>query len=259
MDLALPQVGTLAAFGLYLVRTSALVLGAPLLGDGAGFTGYRIALVFGVAFALYAATGTPMADDVPAIEYGLFCLREVLMGVFLAFIAHLVVLAVRVCGELIGHEMAFTMAAVVDPATGLRTPLITRFYEVLFFLGLLAVDGHHWLLRALGESFGRAPVGALDVAAGGPEMLQTFLTQMFQAGVVFAAPVMVLLVLVSLLIGLLARVVPQLNVLEVGFTLRIAVALLAMLLFAPLVAPAMDGLFGSLMTGLDAGLDVIGG
>lgn len=259
MELALPEIGTLAAFGLYLVRTSALILGAPLLGDGAGFTGYKVALIFGIAFALYAASGEPLAADVPAIEYGLLCMREVLMGLFLGFIAHLVVLAVRVCGELIGHEMAFTMAAVVDPATGLRTPLITRFYEVLFFIGLLAVDGHHWLLRALGESFGRAPVGSLDFNQNTSDLLQTFLTQMFKAGVVFAAPVMVLLLLVSVLIGLLARVVPQLNVLEVGFTLRIAVALGAMLLFAPLVAPAMDGLYHSLMFGLDAGLDVIGG
>ena len=259
MELELPEIGTLAAFGLYLVRTSALVLGAPLLGDGASFTGYRVALIFGVSIALFLATGQDLTGDLPAFEYGLLCLREVLIGLFLAFIAHLVVLAVRVCGELIGHEMAFTMAAVVDPATGLRTPLITRFYEVLFFIGLLAVDGHHWLLRALGESFGRAPVGALDFSADTSLMLQTFMTQMFKAGVVFAAPVMVLLLLVSVLIGLLARVVPQLNVLEVGFTLRIVVALGAMLIFSPLVAPAMNGLYRSLMSGLDAGLNVIGG
>jgi len=259
MELELPSTGTLAAFGLYLVRTSALILGAPLIGDGAGFTGYRVALIFGVSFALFLATGQELTGELPAFEYGLLCLREVLIGIFLAFVAHLVVLAVRVCGALIGQEMAFTMASVVDPATGMRTPLITRFYELLFFIGLLAVDGHHWLLRALGKSFGRAPVGALDFNTDASLMLQTLMTQMFKAGVVFAAPMMVLLLLVSVLIGLLARVVPQLNVLEVGFTLRIAVALGAMLLFSPLVAPAMTDLYGSLMSGLDAGLDVIGG
>jgi flagellar biosynthetic protein FliR len=69
----------------------------------------------------------------------------------------------------------------------------------------------------------------------------------------FAAPVTVVLVLVSLLIGLLARAVPQLNVLEVGFTLRILVALLAMLAFAPLLAPALGALYES----LDAGLETV--
>ena len=258
MDLQIPEFGVLAAFGLYLVRTSAIVMGAPLLGDGAGFAGYRIALIFGVAISLFLATGEPLVGEVPAFEFGLLCLREMLIGIFLAFIAHLVVLAVRVCGELIGQEMAFTMAAVVDPATGVRSPLITRFYEVLFFVGLLAVDGHHWLLRALGESFHRAPVGGLDFSTNAAFMLQTFLTQMFKAGIVFAAPVMVLLLLVSVLIGLLARVVPQLNVLEVGFTLRIAVGFGALFIFAPLVAPAMSGLYRNLMSGLNAGLDVIG-
>jgi flagellar biosynthesis protein FliR len=68
---------------------------------------------------------------------------------------------------------------------------------------------------------------------------------------------MVLLALVSLLIGLLARAVPQLNVMEVGFTARIAVGLLALLAFAPLLAPALEGLYVSFSDGLDAALDAI--
>ncbi len=255
MELSL---GLIEAFGLYLVRTSALVLGAPLLGSGAGFTGYRVALIVSLAAVLYASLGSPLPETTLPIEFGLLALREVLVGLYLAFIMHLVTLAVRVGGELIGHEMAFNMAAIVDPGTGVRTPLITRFYEGIFFIALLAVNGHHFLLRALGASFERAPVGELSFAAGASDLLLAQLTQMFQAGVTFAAPVMVLLMIVSILIGLLARVVPQMNVLEIGFTVRIAVALAAMFLFAPLLAPAMGGLFPSLMTGLDAGLEILG-
>jgi len=69
----------------------------------------------------------------------------------------------------------------------------------------------------------------------------------------------VLLVLVSLLIGLLARAVPQLNVLEVGFTLRIMVALVAMFAFAPLLAPAMEGLYLALDGGLAEVLEALEG
>ena len=80
---------------------------------------------------------------------------------------------------------------------------------------------------------------------------------MFSAGIVFAAPVMVFLMLVSLLIGLLSRAVPQLNVLEVGFTLRVSVAMLAMFLFAPLLEPAMMRLYEGLILWLDRGLDAL--
>jgi len=256
--LASLSITALEAFGLYLVRTSVLVLGSPILGTGTGFTGYKVALIVGVATALYLSTGEPLAADVGSVHYGLLCLREVLIGLFLAFILQAVLLAVRVAGEIIGHEMAFNIASVVDPATGVRTPLITQLYEAVFFLGLLAVNGHHWMLRALGESFSRAPIGEIEFQQGAMPMLQGLFGQMFKAGITFAAPVLVLLVLVSLLIGLMARVVPQVNVLEIGFTMRIGVALVAMTLLAPLLAPAMDVLFDHLMTGLDTGLDVLG-
>jgi len=248
----------LEAFGLYLVRTSVLVLGSPILGTGTGFTGYKIALILGVSTALYLSTGQPLLADIGSMHFALLCLREVLIGLFLAFVLQAVLLAVRVAGEVIGHEMAFNMASVVDPATGVRTPLITQLYEAVFFLGLLAVNGHHWMLRALSESFGRAPIGDIEFKRGALPMLEELFGQMFKAGITFAAPVLVLLVLVSLLIGLMARVVPQVNILEVGFTMRIAVALVAMTLLAPLIAPAMDVLFDHLMTGLDNGLDALG-
>jgi flagellar biosynthetic protein FliR len=256
---SLLQPGTLEAFGLYLVRTSALVMASPLLGTGAGFGGYRIGLIAATSLLLYAVSGHPLPEAPLPIEYALLVLREVLIGVFLGFVLHVVMLAVRVAGELIGHEMTFNMAQLVDPATGLNTPLITRMYEAFFFLGLLAVDGHHWLLRALADSFGRAPIGSMELDVGALEVVLRLFTELFTAGITFAAPVMVLLALTSLMIGLLSRAVPQINVMDAGFTLRIVVGLLALLVFVPFLAPALGALYGRLETGLDAALAALEG
>ncbi|MDE0890868.1 MAG: flagellar biosynthetic protein FliR [Planctomycetota bacterium] len=249
--------GTIAAFGLYLVRTSALLLATPLLGNGAAFSGYKVALVAAVSLALYGATGEPLTEAIGPVEYALFCMREALIGLSLAFVLQAVVIAVRVGGELIGHEMAFNMSSQVDPSTGINTPLITRMYEAFFFLGLLAVDGHHLILRALSETFLSAPIGTVDFSEGIIPYLIDFFGELFRAGITFAAPVMVVLLLVSILIGLLARAVPQMNVLEVGFTLRISAALIALFLFAPLLAPALRVLYERLDTGLVGFLEVL--
>jgi flagellar biosynthesis protein FliR len=251
--------GTIEAFGLLLVRTSALVLSAPVLGTGSAFSGYKVAIIFGVALVLYAGSGSPLpAESILPIAYAILAVREVVIGVFLGFTLHLVILAVRVSGELIGHEMGFMVARQVDPASGIRTPLITSLYENLFLLALLALNGHHWLFRALGESCTRAPIGELSLGAGVAPTVQTMFGEMFAAGIVFAAPVMIFLMLVSLLIGLLARAVPQLNVMEVGFTMRVGISLTAMFLFAPLLEPAMSGLFEALIVWLDTGLGALG-
>jgi len=255
MDLVPP--GTLEAFGLFLARTSALVVAAPLLGSGTGFAAWRVGLIVAVAFLLYGVSGAPLEHAPSTLEYALLVLREILIGLFLAFMLQLVVVAVRVGGELLGSEMGFNLASQVDPTTNVHTPVVTQYYEIFFFLGLLAINGHHLLLRGLERSFERAPVGVLSFqTAAGWTAIELF-SQMFVAGITLAAPIFVLLVLTTVLVALLGRTVPQINVMEVGFSARIGVGLLALFVFAPLMAPALDGLYAHLMGSLDLALDAL--
>ena len=245
----------LEAFGLMLARTSALFLVAPILGLGTHFTGYKVAIVFSVSFVLFVAMGEPLEPGIDAITYVVMMLREVLIGVFIGFSLDLVMLAVRVAGEMIGHEMGFMMSRQADPITGIQSSLITNFYENLFILGLLLLNGHHWLLRALDSSFDIAPIGRIKLGAGMASTFQGMFAEMFGAGIVFAAPVMIFLVIVSVMIGLLARAVPTLNVLEIGFTLRVGVSVGAMYLFAPILEPSIIRLHESFLLWVERMLD----
>jgi len=242
----------IAGFVLVLARTGALVVASPVLGQGTGFSGYRIALVAFLSLLLYAAAGAPVAAA-PA-ELALMAAREVVIGVFLGFMLHLVLLAVRVAGELVGQEMGFLVARQVDPTSGVASTLITNLYENVFLLVLLALDGHHWLLRSLEHSFSFAPVGSVHLGQSMAPTALAMFGEMFRAGIVFAAPVMVFLMIVSVLMGLLSRAVPALNVMEVGFGLRVLVALGALFLFAPLLGPAMRHLHQDLLRWLERGL-----
>jgi flagellar biosynthetic protein FliR len=254
--------GTLTAFGLYLIRTSALVLAAPVIGNASTFSGYKVGLIAVLALLLFGTGGMPAVAVTSPVAFAALALREVLIGLVLAMVLQLVMVTVRVAGEMIGHEMAFNMSSVADPATGVNTPIVTQIWETMFMIGLLGVNGHHWLIRALSDSYARAPVGALtcDVESvqNLTQLVRALFEQSFRAGVTLAAPVLVLLFLVSLMIGLLARAVPQLNLLEAGFTMRILIGLSAMFLFAPLLAPAMDTLYATLHAGLDDALVLIG-
>ncbi len=250
--------GTIEALGLYLLRTSALVLAAPLLGTGSTFSGYKVGLIGSLTMLFYTARGEPLAMPIEPIAYGAMALREIVIGLFLSFTLHAVLLAVRVGGDMIGNEMGFGMAASVDPSTGTRVGAVAQIYEILFLLALLGVNGHHWLLRALFDSFERAPIGHVAINPGMASTVTSLVGELFAAGIAFATPVLVLLGLVSLLVGLLARTVPQLNVLDFGFNLRIGAALVGMLIFTPVLAPGMDRLLDHLEDGIDASLEVIG-
>jgi flagellar biosynthetic protein FliR len=247
-----PLSAILAGFLLVLARTGALVVASPVLGQGTGYGGFRVGLTFFLALLLYTATGAPV--EAPPFELGLMVLREVVIGVFLGFLLQLVLQAVRVAGELVGQEMGFLVARQVDPTSGVASSLVTNLYENLFVLTILALGGHHWLLRSLERSFAFAPIGRIELGRGMAPTALAMFAETFRAGLVFAAPVMMFLLLVSLLIGLLARAVPGLNVLEVGFTLRVLVALVALFVFAPLLEPALRGLHQDLLRWLERGL-----
>lgn len=250
--------GLIEAFGLHLARSSALVLASPLLGNGADFQGYKVALIAALSVVSFSASRGALSFEPDTVTFAVLALRELAIGVTLAFFMHLVMAGLRVGMDLVGQEMAFAMAGVVDPMTGNTNPPVAYLYEVLFYLALLSVNGHHWLVRALVASHARAPVGELSFGGSVPATIVEFFTQLFGAGVAFAAPVLVLLFMVSILVGLLARAVPQINVLEFGFNLRIVVGLVGLALFAPVLTPAFSSLLDQLMLGLEAGLDAIG-
>lgn len=250
--------GLIEAFGLYLARSSAMVIASPLLGSGAELPGYKVALIVALASVSYAAVGEPLANEPDTLTFAFLALREVVIGMTLGFFLHIVLAGLRVGTEMVSQEMAFTLAGTVDPMTGNSSPPVTYLYEVLFYLAVLGVNGHHWLVRALSESYERAPVGELPIGHTLPSLVVEFFSQLFAAGIAFAAPVLVLLFTVSVLIGLLARAVPHINVLEFGFSLRIVTGIAGLAFFAPALEPAFGKLLEHFMHGLEAGLDALG-
>lgn len=257
MNLDFPP-GTLEAFCLYLARTSALVVSSPVFGMQTGFAGWKVALIFGVSFLLYSVSGTPLDHSPAPVEFGCLALREILIGLFLGFTLQAVLVAVRVAGEMIGQDMGFNMATIVDPNTGTSTPVVAQIYEVLFYLVFLALNGHQLIILSLQSSFERAPVGELQLSGELAWTAQSLFSQTFAAGIAFAGPVMVLLFLASLVVGILARFVPQLNVMDVGYSIRIGIGLLAMLVTAPFLAPALTSLHQRLIVGIEGVLDAMG-
>lgn len=240
-----PSDATVAAFGLYLVRSSALLVAAPFV-SRIGFASHKIALIVILSAVAFAATGAPAVQITSALDWGLLAVREVLIGLGLAMLLQIALLAARVGGELVGLEMGLQMGSQVDPVSGVSTPLVARYYEEFLMVGLLSINGHHWIVRGLHDSFEHAPVGSIHFDLGIVELIAAFFREMLSAGLVFVAPIVVLMSIVSLVIGLLARTVPQINVLEMSFSLKIIMGLIALLAFSP----ALEVLVSSVMEAL---------
>jgi flagellar biosynthesis protein FliR len=228
---------------LFLTRVLALVATAPVFGTAIPWNGHRLALGVALAAVLLPAVGDPSWSG-PSFGLALVPLvvRELIVGTFLGFIVVGAFAAVRAAGELIGNEMGLNLASILDPTTGAPTAVAGMLYQVCAGLLFLAVGAHRWVIAGLARSFERVPVGAFELGADPVAGVVTLARGLVEGGLVLAAPVMVALFLVTVSLGVLSRAVPQLNILDVGYALRVAAALGAIALLMPALRVGIESL-----------------
>jgi len=225
---------------LLLTRVSAMLVAMPVLGWKSLPMVVRagMALTVTIYFAL-TGLGGPTAVSLSApglLEIGLLTVREIACGLALGLAVHFVFLAVQQAANIMAMQMAFRDAGIVDPSMGGQSSAITTLMEMSFALLFLAVGGHHALMQILCRSLSVFPLaGSLDVPALAEGLLQAGSTMLLLA-LKLAGPVLAGFLLLSMVLGVLARVLPQMNVLTQSFPLRVALGLL----LASMTLPSLE-------------------
>ncbi|WP_028317393.1 flagellar biosynthetic protein FliR [Desulfobulbus elongatus] len=234
MDLPFISLQQFQDFLLCLARIMALVAAIP------AFTGSQIAgrLKIGLAVTTTLLLFPALVPYTPKTPlsltwFAVLLVNEVLIGVLVGLIAQMVFAAVSFGGTVIGYQMGFAAANIFDPQTTQQLSLMSQFANILALMLFLALDMHHFFFRAIVESFALLPPGPLDFSQDAIDNLMRQASHMFVLGVKFSAPVLALLLLANLVLGVLARVFPQLNVFMLSFPLNIGIAFLVIGLTLP--------------------------
>jgi len=151
---------------------------------------------------------------------------ELLLGLILGLVVRILFASVQLGGQVIGFQMGFAMINVVDPITGISEAVTAHFLYMTTILTFLALNGHLYLLQGLGRSFDLVPPGTFLLNAQVYHDIVGFSGEMFRLAIRIAAPVMAAIFLVDLALGLISKAAPQMNVLFVGFPLKIGVGFL---------------------------------
>ncbi len=231
LDIAVPQV---IGFMLVVARLSGLFLIAPVFSSP--MIPPRIKLM---ALLALAATLTPIvATAAPTVPTGILPLliamaTESIIGFALGFSVAIVFSAVQVGASLIDTSIGFSMANIIDPLNNAQASVLGSFYSLVATLAFLAVNGHHWLLAGFKRSYDTIALGATpDIEQMMSNLFLTF-GSLFAMAFQIAAPVLITLLLVDVVLGIVARVVPQMNVFFVGIPLKIGVGLIAVIIGLP--------------------------
>jgi len=216
----------LQLFLLVATRVGALVMSAPHLGAAVVPVRVRLFLTLALAVLLTPLAGdgaAPPATNLAALA--LQIIQEMMIGTALGLAIQILVAGLQISGQTASQMAGVSLADVIDPTFESQIPAFSQILNLVALLIFLVGGGHHELMRALIDSFRWLPPGQSPPTVELTDALMEITSQSFVLGLRAAAPVMVALLVATILLALVSRTVPQLNVMQLGFGVNIIVLL----------------------------------
>lgn len=243
-DFSLEQV---ASFLLVLLRSAALIATLPFFGSPNVPEMVKAGLALSLALLI-----SPVVKIDPALlprdmwQMAFLAVGELMIGAILGMVVRLLLTSLQIMGQLAGFQMGFAVANVFDPMGGGQVAVVAQFCYTMALLAFLAVGGHLHFFRALADSFAVVPPGGFSLSRGLFEQFMAMTTQMFVLSIKIGAPVIGALLFTQVAMGVVAKTVPQMNILIVGFPVTITVGMIFLSLTLGILVPLMARVFEGL-------------
>lgn len=219
---------------LIFARMGGLVMTAPVFSSHRVPPQLRAAISVIMTLIVFPLV-RPMALENSIINFGLLILNEVIIGLVLGFTANMIFMVIQVSGEMQDTQIGFGFAGVVDPNMGQSSAIIGQLQMIMMWIIFVAANGHHFLLRAITESFMLIPPGLGTFQVAGVNRMIAISAEMLMLALKIGAPVIAAVLVADLSMGVLQRTAPQLNLMAVGFQVKIAVGVIVLILAMPMI------------------------
>ena len=226
----------LLGFALVLTRISAFFLVLPIFGWRS--IPVRVKVATTILMAFFFSMVMPLTIDtsrLSGLEAGFLIANEATYGLALGLVVTVIFSAVKLSGRIVERQMGLAMAQVLDPLTGERSQPVGMLLEIIFIILFLAANGHHLLLLIISRSYEAFPAGSIPtipVLAGG---IIKATSTMLLASLRLAGPILAAFLLLMAVLAVLARIVPEMNILFISLPLRVGLGLLMVTIFLPFI------------------------
>ncbi|MEH6999576.1 MAG: flagellar biosynthetic protein FliR [Limnobacter sp.] len=235
----------IASFLWPFIRILAMLATAPVFDNRTVQRRTRVGLAALIAILMMPLLPAPpvlsSAQAIPVL------IQQILIGVAMGFSMRLVFAAFEMAGDLLGLQMGLAFAQFIDPARGTQTPLIGSFLGVLAMLTFLVIDGHLLVIAAVVQSFELIPISA-NLSVVNSQSIALAGSIMFMLALQISLPVMAAVLISNIVLGILARAAPQLNVMSIGFSITIGVGLWILWVSLPYFIAGIDSAIGRLLS-----------
>jgi flagellar biosynthetic protein FliR len=219
MEIAVPWV---QIFVLGVARVAAFIVQAPILGTSAVPTPIKAMLALVLSFFMMPpdAAGA-LGHALGWLPFLFLLVKETLVGWLMGVSLFLLLAALQAAGELVGFQMMFSAASTFSMLNLEDTTVTGNLFNIIAMLVFVCLDGHHALLGALDLSFRVLPVARMPAAWGSMHAWITLLGRIFEISVRLSLPLLAALFITNIILGMIARTMPQINIFVIGMPVQI--------------------------------------
>ena len=223
-----------------MLRIGAFVIAAPLF--SAQFISLPVRIIFAVCLAvsLMGHISLPDVNALASLSAVVWALREIAIGLAAGLLLQILFAAAVIAGDRIANTAGLGLAAQVDPTTGTQTPVIGQFFTLFLLAVFVSQDGHLAAIRIVLESYRIFPIGQPIETGVLVESGLTATGKMFLDAAQIMMPVVFVLLVLNIVIGVITRSSPTLNIFAFGFPLTMSATLVLLFLTAPMIGDALS-------------------
>ena len=226
-------------FLLILIRIATFFSVAAIFNTANTPARIKVGLAFFVTLIVYTLHPDMTVEYNGAIELGIIVLKEVVVGLFLGAVTSFCVQIIIYSGAIIDMDTGLSMAQIFDPTSRVQVGIFGNIYYYCLLLLLIVTGLHRYLLEAIIETYNVIPIGQVTFSPSIYDAVLEFMGDYFVIGFRIALPVFAVTLLLNVVLAILARIAPQMNMFVVGMQLKIFVGIFAVL-FTIIMLPAVS-------------------
>lgn len=236
--------GSIILLLLCLVRISGIFLMTPVFGGKT--IPMKVKVGFSVILSVIVFPLVNISEDIyihSFINLVYYLVNEILIGLLFGFISMLILNAIYIAGVIVDRNIGFSIVSVMSPQDEGEMPITANLYYLMAMLVFLATDCHHLMIKAMIYSFKVIPLGTLGINLLEVNQVIDILRESFVNGFKISAPIMITIFVSNVLLGILSRAMPQMNIFMVGMPLKIIMGLITLYLLLPLYINVFENMF----------------
>lgn len=242
-------------FLLIIVRISTFVYTAPILSLKNIPQKVKIGLSLFISIVIANSVPITSIEYDGIIKYATLVIKEAVAGALMGYFANISYYILAFVGQQIDQGIGFSMANVMDPITKIQVTITSNFYGYMVLLMMLITNLHHYFIYAIVDSFKLVHLGNVNIDFNIYNLMLKFVINYFIIGFRITLPIFASILIVNIVMAVLAKVAPQMNLFAIGIQLKLIIGLIILTFMIAYIPAVTDFIFNDMMNMLKSSME----